>query len=67
MEHQLDMDYMGAGIKYYTHTLSSHWTDDEQGIVLEIELYLNDRKSIESTAVYIDPLAYWFDKRSSLP
>ena len=28
---------------------------------------MGDRENIENTGRYIDPLAYWFDKRSTLP
>ena len=43
------------------------WADDEQGIIVEIRCYLGDRDNIINTNKYVDPLAYWFDKRSVLP
>lgn len=43
------------------------WSDDEQGIIVEIKCYLGDKDNIRNTDKYVDPLAYWFDKRSVLP
>lgn len=66
-ELNLDQQMLGRGVKHGQDRFYLGWADDEQHIILEIEMYLNERAGIEKTDRYVDPLAYWFDKRNTLP
>ncbi len=61
------METMGRAVNHGQNNFHLGWGDDEQGIICEILCYLRDRENIEATDKYLDPLAYWFDKRSTLP
>jgi hypothetical protein len=58
---------MGINVRHGQNQWHIGWGDDEQGIIIEIMCYVNDRELIESTPRYLDPIAYWFDKRVSFP